>query len=175
MLHPTPHVLLALVTFLAACGVPSDDRGTSPATTRSTHDTTTLTDPPVAANPLASEVTPDPKITGAWAGIRVLVSDHELHHQMAFEAEIGRATVLGDTGLTLTPETFLPDFVMNDGEIRSRSSQPHNPAALVSITEPGAPAYRGWMFAAMPGIPPYPHPEYRVVLLEGIPAESPAD
>jgi hypothetical protein len=165
-MHSRRSALFLLIPVLVACGTPSENAPPAP---------TTGERPAVqaaVANPLAPEAPSDLENIGGWAGVRVTVSDHELDHQQSFEVELGRPVVLGDTGLTLTAEAFLPDFVMDDGEIRNRSPEPHNPAVLVAITEEGAPDYRGWLFAAMPGIPPYPHPEYRLVLVEGIPAGS---
>lgn len=161
--------MLIPVLVLVACGGPSDDLSPSPPDARTAD---ASAGGGVVSNPLAAEAVEDPELAGGWAGIRVRVSDHELESHRVFDAEIGSPTALGDTGLTLTAEQFLPDFVMDEGEIHNRSSEPHNPAALVAISEAGAADYRGWIFAAMPGIPPYPHPEYRVVLVEGIPAAT---
>ena len=62
-------------------------------------------------------------------------------------------------------------FVMDESGITSRSADPNNPAVRVVISENGAVDYEGWLFAAMPGIHPYPHERYRVLLIEGIAAE----
>ena len=60
---------------------------------------------------------------------------------------------------------------MDEGGITSRSADANNPAANVVITEEGAEDYEGWLFAAMPGIHPFPHEQYQVLLVEGLPAE----
>jgi hypothetical protein len=120
---------------------------------------------------LNTEISLDPEIAEAWAGIRVRVVGPDSEEGQIFDIPIGETKALGDSGLTLKAELFIPDFVMDEGGISSRSSETHNPAARVVITEPGTTDYEGWLFAAMPEIHPFPHQQYQVLLIEGIPAE----
>jgi hypothetical protein len=120
---------------------------------------------------LNTEISLDPEIAGAWSGIRVEVVDSETGDAQTLDIQLGEAVALGDSGLTLSADTFIPDFVMDEGGIKSRSAETHNPAARVVISEGGAIAYEGWLFAAMPEIHPFPHDRYRVLLVEGIPSE----
>lgn len=120
---------------------------------------------------LNTEISLDPEIAGAWSGIRVHVIDRETSEGQIIDVALGESVVLGDTGLSLSTDTFVPDFVMDEGGITSRSAETHNPAAMVVIAEEGAADYEGWLFAAMPEIHPFPHDRYQVLLMEGIPAE----
>jgi len=113
----------------------------------------------------------DPEIANAWSGIRVQVVDSETGDGKIIDAALGETIALGDSGLTLLADAFVPDFVMDDGGITSRSAVTQNPAARVVITEDGAADYEGWLFAAMPEIHPFPHDRYQVLLVEGITAE----
>jgi hypothetical protein len=112
-----------------------------------------------------------PEIAEAWSGVRVRLIDSESGASALYDVPLGTATPLGDSGLILTARTFVPDFVMDEGGITSRSADPNNPAAQVLVTEEGAEDYEGWLFAAMPGIHPYPHERFQVLLVEGIPAQ----
>jgi hypothetical protein len=120
---------------------------------------------------LNTEIQLDSEIAGAWSGIRVHVVDSETGDGQIFDVALSDTVTLGDSGLTLSAGTFVPDFVMDDGGITSRSAETHNPAARVVITEEGKADYEGWLFAAMPEIHPFPHDRYQVLLVEGIPAE----
>ena len=120
---------------------------------------------------LNTEIELDPEIAGAWSGIRVHVVALDTKEGQIFDVALGETVVLGDSGLTLTADTFVPDFVMDENGITSRSAETHNPAARVVITEEGAADYKGWLFAAMPEIHPFPHDRYQVLLIEGIPSE----
>jgi len=121
-------------------------------------------------SPLNTEITVAPEIAAAWSGVRVQVVETETGDAQAFDVPLGETAVLGNSGLTLTAVAFVPDFVMDESGITSRSADPNNPAVRVVITEDGAADYEGWLFATMPGIHPYPHEQYRVLLVEGIPA-----
>lgn len=122
-------------------------------------------------SPLNTEITLAPEIVAAWSGIRLQVVEPETGDAEAFDIPLGDTVELGGSGLTLTAVAFVPDFVMDEGGITSRSADPNNPAVRVVISEDGAVDYEGWLFAAMPGIHPYPHERYRVLLVEGIAAE----
>lgn len=120
---------------------------------------------------LNTEIDLDPEIAAAWSGVRVHVVALDSQEGQIFEVALGETTVLGDSGLSLTAHAFIPDFVMDERGITSRSAETHNPAVRVVIGEEGRADYEGWLFAAMPEIHPFPHDRYQVLLIEGIPAE----
>lgn len=56
-----------------------------------------------------------------------------------------------EPGVEVSLERFVPDFVIGpDREVETRSEQPNNPAALISITRAGEPLFSGWVFANYP-------------------------
>jgi len=116
-----------------------------------------------------TDMTLDESIRAMWSGVRVRVEDVEAGTSEIFEAALGDEVALGASGLRLTALDFVPDFVMGEDGITSRSAEPANPAARVLIAEEGQEPYTGWLFAAMPEIHPYPHERYRVLLIEGLP------
>lgn len=112
----------------------------------------------------------DDAVRAEWVGIRVKVvtaTGGESTHEIG----IGETQPLGDTGLTLTAQAFVPDFVMDAAGITTRSPEPNNPGAKVVISEQGKPDFTGWLFAAMPDIHPFAHDRYEVILVEGIRAK----
>ncbi len=113
----------------------------------------------------------DDAITATWKAVRVQVENLDTGTKETVTVPLGTATPLGDTGLTITAEVFVPDFVMDENGITSRSAEPNNPAARVTITEEGQPEFKGWLFASMPDIHPFPHEHFRVTLVEGVPAK----
>ena len=118
-----------------------------------------------------TEVRLSEDIQAAWKGVRVRVVDSTTGASERHDLTLGEPTSLGDTGLTVIAESFIPDFVMDEARITSRGPEPANPAARVVISEGGAEPYEGWLFASMPDIHPFPHDRYRVLLEEGIPAD----
>jgi hypothetical protein len=118
-----------------------------------------------------AEVTLDPEIADDWSAIRVRLVDLASGADSTHEIALGEEAVLGDSGLTLRAITFIPDFVMGENGISSRSAVPQNPAARVVIVEEGKADFEGWLFGAMPEIHAYPHDAWGVVLVEGVPEE----
>jgi hypothetical protein len=118
-----------------------------------------------------AEVSLDPEIADDWRAIRVRLVDLETMESSEHVVAIGEAAALGDSGLTLRAGTFVPDFVMGGGGITSRSAEPQNPAVQIVIVEEGKDDYEGWLFGAMPEIHAFPHDQYQVLLVEGVPAE----
>ncbi len=161
---------LALVVVLTGCGAgPGTDQDERQAL-QDEEDSTAAGVISGMMGGLNTEVHVDPAIAGAWSGIRVQVVDATSGDVLVVDARLGERVDLGASGLTLVADLFIPDFLMDEGGIRSRSPETYNPAARVVISEEGMADYRGWLFAAMPEIHPYPHDRYQVLLVEGIPA-----
>ncbi len=175
---------LILITLLAAFGCggsttpPADD-----VTTEAAHEAMPEDDVHADAMDAAmeggmhsggginAEITLDPEIADDWRAIRVRVVELSTMTESFYEIPIGEEGPLGDTGLTLRAVAFIPDFVMSEGGITTRSADPQNPAARVVIIEEGKADYEGWLFGAMPEIHAYPHELFGVMLSEGVPAE----
>jgi len=112
----------------------------------------------------------EPDIAAAWSGVRIRVIDRDGGAEEIFDIPINGAELLGESGLVLSAGVFLPDFILDESGISSRSAEPINPAVRVIISEDGMEDFEGWLFAAMPEIRSYPHERYEVLLVEGIPA-----
>jgi len=171
---------LILITLLAAFGCGGSATPTADdVNAEAAHDSMPADD--VHANAMGgemhqggginAEIFLDPEIADDWRAIRVRVVELETMNESFFEIPIGEEAPLGDTGLSLRTVAFIPDFVMSEGGITSRSAQQQNPAARVVIIEQGKDDYEGWLFGAMPEIHAYPHELYGVMLSEGVPAE----
>jgi hypothetical protein len=118
-----------------------------------------------------AEIHLDEAVASAWGGIAIRLVDRETEATERYEIDLGQSVVFGDTGLTVKAVAFIPDFVMDESGITSRSAEANNPAAKVVISEQGTEDFEGWLFATMPEIHPYPHERYHVLLEAGLPAE----
>ena len=170
MRHPIT-LTLVLVVALAGCGAKTDSTAEStPVDQAMPKDAAHAPAMGGMMAGLNTDIAMDPSIEGAWSGVRVRVMELETGEEQFFEIQLGGADMLGDTGLVLTAQTFIPDFIMDDNGITSRSAETNNPAVRVLISEDGMEDYEGWLFAKMPEIHPYPHARYQVLLVEGIPS-----
>jgi hypothetical protein len=124
-----------------------------------------------AGSGINAEITLDPEIADDWKAVKVRVVELATMAETFHEIAIGESGPLGDSGLTLEVVAFVPDFVMSEAGITSRSAEPQNPAARIVISEEGKDDHVGWLFGAMPEIHAFPHESYGVMLVEGVPAE----
>lgn len=119
---------------------------------------------------LNTDITMADEIAAAWRGAVIQVAGPEGEPQR-YDLPFGEAVALGDTGLKATALVFVPDFVMGEDGITSRSSEAVNPALRLRVIEEGKPDFEGWLFAAMPEIHPFPHETYSILLADGLAAE----
>jgi hypothetical protein len=174
-------VLISLVAVLGCGDAPapeSESADTAPSHAEMPDDdvhaqamSSTMGDTMHQSPGINAEITLDPAIADDWRAIRVKVVEPATSSETVHEVVIGEQAALGDTGLGLRVVTFIPDFVMGEDGITSRSADPLNPAARVIITEQGKDDFEGWLFGAMPEIHAFPHDRYQVLLVEGVPAK----
>jgi hypothetical protein len=123
--------------------------------------------PTVPSTVLVSE-----EIASQWKAVVLELTDLDTSEQTEFTLNIGDTVPLGDSGLTVFVEAFLPDFTMMDDSFSSRSAEPNNPAARVKITdESGTELYYRFLFANQPTIHPFEHDRYGLILKDYIAAE----
>jgi hypothetical protein len=167
---------LAMLPMIISCGVGPDPAVDDPSTAEGVPEDNPAggtTDQFVGTGfgDLDTEIALAPEIAEAWTGVKILLIDKDSSDEQTFDVMLGGTEPLGDSGLTIGIDTFIPDFAMDEKGIRSRSAHTDNPAVRVLITEEGGSGFQGWLFAAMPEIHPFEHERYQVLLVEGIPAE----
>ena len=167
---------LAILPMIISCGAGPEPISTEPSTVEGAPDEDAEgaeADQVMGGGigDLDTEISVPSEIADAWTGVRILVIDNDSSDELFFDVMLGETELLGDSGLTISVETFVPDFAMDENGIRSRSAHTDNPAARVLITDETGIDFRGWIFSAMPEIHPFEHSRYQVLLVEGIPAE----
>jgi len=112
------------------------------------------------------------EIAGKWKGIVLEVVDKTSGNSTDITVNIGDTTSLGDTGLTIYVEAFLPHFTMAGDVFTSSSAELVNPAARTKITDAqGNELFYGWLFSLYPDTHPLEHPTYRIVLKDYVAAK----
>ncbi len=105
------------------------------------------------------------EIAGKWKGVVLEVTDKAAGKSTDIAVNIGDTAPLGDTGLTIYVEAFLPHFTMAGDVFTSSSAELVNPAARTKITDAlGNELFYGWLFALYPDTHPFEHSTYRIVL-----------
>jgi len=111
-------------------------------------------------------------IKARWKSARFTVVDMATQKTTPFTAEVGKDTPVPGTHLAIKLEALLPDFVMGNGVITSKSDKLANPAAKAIISEAGTERFSGWFFSQFPEAHPFEHPKYQIRMLALVPAEG---
>jgi len=115
--------------------------------------------------PLPSKIVVPDDVKAKWKAVIFEVTDKDTNEKTDYTVNIGDTTPLGDTGLNISVEAFLPSFQMRGDVFTSNSTDPNNPAAKVKITdESGKELYDRWLFSLYPATHPFEHQKYGVIL-----------
>jgi cytochrome c biogenesis protein len=63
---------------------------------------------------------------------------------------LGEKAVWEEENLTFTILQFVPDFIIDGNQVRTRSLEPNNPAVSIEVFEGGKKISSGWIFAKFP-------------------------
>jgi len=87
--------------------------------------------------------------TGEVAGVKLLAMPKNGGPKQEFWLKLDEAVVL-DKDATVRIAQFIPDFVVVENHIESRSDQPNNPAVELSVQSKQAGENRIWLFPKFP-------------------------
>ncbi|HYN15797.1 MAG TPA: cytochrome c biogenesis protein ResB [Terriglobales bacterium] len=87
--------------------------------------------------------------TGEVAGVKLLATPKSGGTKQEFWLKLDEAVVL-DKDATVRIAQFIPDFVVVENHIESRSDQPNNPAVQISVQSKQAGENKIWLFPKFP-------------------------
>ena len=117
----------------------------------------------VPALPNRIEIPDD--VAGQYKAVVIEVTDKDTSSKNDFTVNIGETASLGNSGLSILVEAFLPAFQMMGDVYTTSSAEPVNPAAKVKIRdENGSLLFDRWLFAMYPSTHPFDHDRYAVTL-----------
>lgn len=105
------------------------------------------------------------KIKARWKNVELEVTDASSSKKEAVKVKVGGGIKIGDTGYSFKVEAFIPDYVIYQDSIGSKTEKPNNPAALVELFEGDKSVARGWVFKNFPAFNSYKHGRFTVALL----------
>ena len=112
-----------------------------------------------------SQIVVPEEIVAKWKAVVLEVTDKDTSERTDYTMNIGETAPLGNTGLTIFVEAFLPSFQMAGEVFTSSSPDLNNPAVKVKITD-GADVelFNRWLFSLYPATHPFDHPRYSITL-----------
>lgn len=110
------------------------------------------------------------EVAAKWKGVKITVAEKKSGGKSnTYTVNLNENFTVPSSKLTIKVDTFLPNFTMSGGEITSVSNEPKNPACYMVISEGGKEAGRSWLFANFPDMHPFDHPQYKIILVGGVP------
>ena len=112
-----------------------------------------------------SQIVVPEEVVAKWKAVVLEVTDKDTSERTDYTMNIGETAPLGNTGLTIFVEAFLPSFQMAGEVFTSSSPDLNNPAVKVKITD-GADVelFNRWLFSLYPATHPFDHPRYSITL-----------
>ena len=108
------------------------------------------------------------EVAAKWKSVKLSIEDKSAKKSKEYVVAVGSSVTVPNSKLTVKVLAFVPDFRMGDHDITSASNKPNNPAAQLSVTEPGKPEWKGWVYSEHPGVHPYQHDKFGIILIGGI-------
>jgi len=112
-------------------------------------------------------VVPD-NVKGKWKAIALSIEDKASGKVTVQKVSMGGEYKIPGSDIRITVSEFLPDFIMEGPVITSRSAEPNNPAARITVMEGGEELFASWIYSNHPAIHPFQHEKYGITLKEGV-------
>ncbi len=117
------------------------------------------------------EVTVPKSVDGKWQAVKILVLDKRDEERNTMQTvALGSSITLGDSGITVTAQEFLPNFVMDQTSYTSLDNTLGNPAVHLVVHENGQEIFKGWIFGKYPNLYAFKHDRFALQLMDFIPA-----
>jgi len=108
------------------------------------------------------------EVKAKWKAVKLNIEDKAAKSTKEYTVAVGSELAVPNSKMKIKVLAFLPDFRMGEKDITSASDKPNNPAAQVSVTEPGKEEWKGWLYSMHPGIHPYAHERVAITLVGGV-------
>ncbi len=112
-------------------------------------------------------VVPD-SVKGKWKAVVLVVTDKKTNKQQEFTVNLNSDLKIPNSNLKVSVGEYLPDFRMEGLTLTSASNDPNNPAVGVKVSEGGKEIFKGWLYSKFPTMHPFEHPNYSIVLKDGV-------
>jgi hypothetical protein len=112
-------------------------------------------------------IVPD-SVKGKWKGVILVVSDKNTNKQQEYTVNLNSDLTIPNSSLKVSVGEYLPDFRMDGMTFTSSSNEPNNPAIMVKVFENNSEVFRGWLYSKFPTMHPFEHPNYSIILKDGV-------
>lgn len=110
------------------------------------------------------EVKLSKEVLDKWKEAKVEVTDVASKDKETLTIKVGSTVALKKAGFKLKLKALVPDYLIKDRQIESRSNEPKQPAILVELIEKDKTIASGWIFRNMPDFNSYKDARIAIVL-----------
>jgi hypothetical protein len=108
------------------------------------------------------------EVSAKWTAVKLMVANKASKASKEYTVAVGSEAAVTNTQIKIKVLKFLPDFRMGEKEITSASDKPNNPAAQISVVEPGKETWTGWVYSLHPEVHPFQHETVSITLVGGV-------
>lgn len=112
-------------------------------------------------------VIPD-TVKGKWTAVVITVENKTTNEKKDYTIDLNSEFQIPESALKISVGDFLPDFKMDGSTITSLSNNTNNPAVRIKVVEKDAEIFTGWLYSKFPSIHPFEHPQYGILLKNGV-------
>ncbi|MBI5235673.1 MAG: hypothetical protein HY886_05425 [Deltaproteobacteria bacterium] len=111
------------------------------------------------------EVKLSKEVLDKWKEAKIEVQDVASKAKESLTIKVGSTVALKKAGFKLKLKALVPDYLIKDKAIESRSNEPKNPAIFVELAEGDKTIASGWIFRNMPDFNSYKDARITIVLI----------
>lgn len=111
------------------------------------------------------EVKLSKEVMAKWNEVQLEITDGASKKKDKLTVKVGASVALKNPAFKLKIEAFVPDYMITEDHIESRTNEADNPAVLVALLEGDKVVAKGWIFKALPDFNSYTDQRFPVVLV----------
>lgn len=111
------------------------------------------------------EVKLSKEVMAKWNTVLLEITDAVSKKKEQFTVKVGASVPLKNPAFKLKIEAFVPDYMITEDHIESRTNEADNPAVLVALLEGDKVVAKGWVFKSLPDFNSYTDQRYPVALV----------
>lgn len=105
------------------------------------------------------------EVLAKWNEVQLEITDGASKKKDKVTVKVGASAALKNPAFKLKVEAFVPDYMITEDSIVSRTNEADNPAVLVALLEGDKVVAKGWVFMSLPDFNSYTDQRFPVALV----------
>lgn len=109
-----------------------------------------------------------PEVEKAYKGVVLSVANTKAGTNTEVEVPFGMDFKVEGTPLSVTVQSFFPDFTMVNNQVANKSMNESNPGSKVIIKKDGEVVFDSWLFQKFPDVHGFDDPDFKVIMVKPV-------